>query len=143
MLLMASGDPKGFTIWKDSDLKARVSQLAQKMNAQKMASETLADYGHYQTMLAHREASGGAELHEKMADIFVVQSGEGTLVVGGEIPNAKTTAPNEVRGDAVKGGERHRVSAGDVVNIPAGVPHQLLLDPGHQITYFVVKVEKR
>lgn len=141
MCLMASGDPQGFTIWKASDLKAHGQQLSRKLTEQKVATETLADYGRYQTMLAHREGSGIAELHEKMADLFVIQSGEATVVVGGDISARKTTAPGEVRGSSVTGGERHHVAAGDVVHIPAGVPHQMLLEPGHQVTYFVVKVE--
>jgi hypothetical protein len=69
MLLMAAGDPQGFTVWKASDLK--------------------------------------------------------------------------VRGTEVTGGERHRVSAGDIVHIPANTPHQMLVDAGHHVTYFVVKVESR
>jgi quercetin dioxygenase-like cupin family protein len=47
------------------------------------------------------------------------------------------------RGTAVTGGESHRVSVGDVVHIPANTPHQMLVDAGHQVTYFVVKVESR
>jgi mannose-6-phosphate isomerase-like protein (cupin superfamily) len=143
MLLMAAGDPKGFTIWKASELKARGQQLAGKLNEQKLASETLADYGRYNTMLAHREANGGGELHEKMTDIFVIQSGDATVVVGGSMTDGHTTAPGEVRGTAVSGGERHRVSAGDIVHIPANTPHQMLVDSGHQVTYFVIKVESR
>jgi mannose-6-phosphate isomerase-like protein (cupin superfamily) len=143
MLVMAAGDPQGFMVWKASDLKTRGEQLAAKMGAQKNASETLADYGNYNTMLAHREVSGGAELHEKMADLFVIQSGDATVVVGGAITDRHTTAPGEVRGTAVTGGESHRVSVGDVVHIPANTPHQMLIDAGHQVTYFVVKVESR
>ena len=147
MLLMAAGDPKGFTIWTAGDLKARAaalaSQAAPKQGADRMASEKLADYGNYNTQLAHREASGSAELHEKFADIFVIQSGEATVVVGGKIDGSHQAAPGEIRGTGVSGGERHHVSAGDVVHIPANTPHQMLVDAGRQVTYFVVKVESR
>jgi mannose-6-phosphate isomerase-like protein (cupin superfamily) len=143
ILLMAAGDPAGFTVWKASDLKARGQQLAAKMNAQKLATETLADYGHYNTSLTHREASGGGELHEKMTDLFVIQSGDATVVVGGALTDSHTTGPGEVRGTAVTGGERHRVSVGDIVHIPANTPHQMLVEAGHHVTYFVVKVASR
>ena len=146
MLLMAAGDPQGFKIWTASDLKSRAASLASqasgKSGADKMASEKLADYGNYNTQLAHREASGTAELHERFADIFVIQSGEATVVVGGKIDGSRQIAPGEIRGAAVSGGERHRVSAGDAVHIPPNTPHQMLVDAGHQVTYFVVKVEK-
>lgn len=147
MLLMAAGDPQGFKIWTAGDLKARAaalaSQAAPKSGPDKMASEKLADYGNYNTQLAHREASGTAELHEKFADIFVIQSGEATLVVGGKIDGSQQTTAGETRGTAVSGGERHRISAGDAVHIPPNTPHQMLVDPGKQVTYFVVKVESR
>jgi mannose-6-phosphate isomerase-like protein (cupin superfamily) len=142
MLLMAAGDPQGFTVWKASDLKARGEQLAAKSGAEKFASETLADYGRYNTMLAHREVSGGGELHEKMSDLFVIQSGDATVVVGGTMTDSHATAPGEVRGTAVVGGRSQHVSVGDVVHIPANTPHQMLVEPGHHVTYFVVKVEK-
>jgi mannose-6-phosphate isomerase-like protein (cupin superfamily) len=143
MLIMAAGDPKGFMVWKASELKTHEQQLAAKMGPTKTASEVLADYGNYNTMLAHRETSGGAELHEKMADIFVIQAGDATVVVGGTIPDSHSTGPGEVRGTAVNGGEHHRVSVGDVVHIPANTPHQMLLDAGHHVTYLVVKVQSR
>jgi quercetin dioxygenase-like cupin family protein len=65
------------------------------------------------------------------------------VVVGGAITDSHATGPGEVRGTAVTGGERHRVSAGDIVHIPANTPHQMLVDAGHHVTYFVVKVESR
>ena len=92
-------------------------------------------------MIAHREGDGQAELHEKQADLFVVASGEATLVYGGEVVSPKTTEPNEVRGPSIKGGEKKALAAGDVVHIPAKVPHQLLLPAGKEFTYFVLKVD--
>jgi quercetin dioxygenase-like cupin family protein len=54
--------------------------------------------------------------------------------------DAKTTAPNEMRGPSITGGMEKKLSAGDVVSIPPKVPHQLKLDAGKQFTYFVVKI---
>ncbi len=143
MLVMAAGDPKGFVVWTAADLKSRESALASKVGADGLASDKIVDYGFYNTQLAHREASGGAELHEKFVDIFMIQSGEATLLIGGSIDGRHQTAPGEIRGTAVTGGERHRVATGDVVHIPANTPHQMLVEKGHHVTYFVVKVETR
>jgi mannose-6-phosphate isomerase-like protein (cupin superfamily) len=137
---MPAGDPQGFTIWKSSDLKGYAAKLSPKINDKKIATENLSSFDGYLTMVAHREGSGEAELHQKMADLIVVETGEGTLVVGGTIPNSRTTAPGEVRGAAVQGGQQHRVTVGDVVHIPPDVPHQMLVDKGREITYFVVKI---
>ena len=77
-----------------------------------------------------------------MADFFVVESGEATLVVGGQVVGGKTTAPNEIRGPKINGGERRKLAAGDIVHIPVKAPHQLLVENGKQFTYFVIKVQK-
>jgi mannose-6-phosphate isomerase-like protein (cupin superfamily) len=142
-MLALAADPAGFTLWKSAELKGYEKKLSPKMDAQKVATENLTNYGNYFTMVAHREGSGQAELHVHVADVFVIETGEGTVVVGGAIPDGKTTAPGEVRGANVEGGSKHAVAAGDVVHIPANTPHQMLVDPGKQITYFVVKVETK
>ena len=71
---------------------------------------------------------------------MVVESGEGTLVYGGAMVDGKTTAPNEIRGASISGGMEKKLAPGDVATVPAKLPHQVKLDPGKQITYFVVKV---
>ena len=57
------------------------------------------------------------------------------------MPGATTTAPGELRGAAVKGGERRPLGPGDVVAHPGRIPHQLLVPAGKEFTYFVVKVD--
>jgi hypothetical protein len=106
------------------------------------ASETLEKYPHHYTMLAFRSRNGGGEIHRDFADMFTILDGHVTLITGGEVVDAKTTAPGEVRGASVKGGVRQQLSAGDVVHIPAGTPHQMLVADGDTVTYFVVKVEE-
>ena len=80
------------------------------------------------------------EVHADWNDLFVVQSGEATILIGGTVMNGKTTAPGEIRGTTSTGGEKHKVGAGDIVHIPANVPHQILIDAGKQVTYFAVKI---
>ena len=140
-----AADPAGFAIWKTTDLKAIEKKLAPKAaaNAGKVASQPLADYGDHTTQVAHREGSGTAELHEKWADIFIIHSGEATILIGGMIEDGKVTAPGEIRGPSLSGGAPHPVSAGDIVHIPANTPHQMLVNSGKQVTYFVVKVASK
>jgi mannose-6-phosphate isomerase-like protein (cupin superfamily) len=140
-LPLAAADPPGFVIWPGTELKGYGAKLAPKMDAKKVAAERLATFGNHLAMIAHREADGEAELHETQADIFFVQSGAATLVVGGEVVDGKTTAPGEVRAPSIKGGERKTLGPGDVVHIPAKVPHQLLVPAGKEFTYFVIKVD--
>ena len=141
--LPAGSDPAGFELWKSGDLQAFEQKLSPKMNAQKVATQPLGSYGNHNFLMAHREGSGEAELHETQADVMVVESGEATLVVGGTVVDPKTTAPHEIRGPSIKGGEKKSLAAGDVVHIPVKVPHQMLVESGKQITYFVVKINAR
>jgi mannose-6-phosphate isomerase-like protein (cupin superfamily) len=135
-----AADPPGFVLWKGSDLKAYGQKLAPKMNEKKLALETFPAVGNYSALVAHRQADGESELHDRHADVFVVQAGTATLVVGGEIVGGKTTAPGEIRGTSIKGGEKKPLQAGDIAHIPAKTPHQLLVPSGQEFTYFVVKI---
>ena len=98
------------------------------------------NFGTHAIFISHREENGRAELHENKADVIVVQSGEAMLLYGGTVIDPKPTLPHEIQGSGIRGGEKREVKAGDVIHIPAGVPHQFLLASGKQITYLVVKV---
>lgn len=137
---LCAADPPGFRIWKSSQIKGYQKTLSSKLDAQKVASETLATEGNAVFMVAHREGSGLAEWHEKQADILVIQTGEVTMIYGGEIPDNKQTAPGEMRGTSIRGGSEVKLGPGDTLHIPAKVPHQMKLAPGKQVTYFVAKV---
>src|SRR5262249_1614043 len=122
--------PAGFEMWKGAQLKGFEKELAPKINAQKVATQQLAKFGNHLVMVAHREGPGEAELHETQADVSVAQSGEATLIIGGTMVDGRTTAPHEIRGPSIKGGEKRKLGAGDIVNIPAKVPHQVLVEGG-------------
>jgi mannose-6-phosphate isomerase-like protein (cupin superfamily) len=140
--VLGAADPGGFGLWKSAELKSYDKKLAPKIDTQKIASASLANYGNHNFMIIHRESSGQAEWHEKQADLFIVQSGEATLVVGGTVVDPKTTEPNEIRGPSIKDGVSKHLGPGDVVHIAAKTPHQVMLDPGKQITYAVMKVNE-
>jgi mannose-6-phosphate isomerase-like protein (cupin superfamily) len=106
------------------------------------AALQLQKYPNHHTMISFRNKSGKGELHEQDADVMFILDGSTTLVTGGSLVNPKTTAPNEVRGDSVKGGTSVTLHKGDVVHIPANTPHQMLLPAGGSVEYFVVKVQK-
>ena len=138
--IIAQSAPGTVRVWKSTDIDSRGAALAKKLNAQKAASEVVASDGNRTFMVAHREGSGLAELHDTQADIMVISKGQVTMVYGGTIVDGKTTAPGETQGSAIKGGTEVKLGPGDVLHIPAKVPHQMKLDPGAQVTYFVTKV---
>jgi uncharacterized protein GlcG (DUF336 family)/uncharacterized cupin superfamily protein len=69
-----------------------------------------------------RTGPGEVELHERATDVMHVVAGTATVVTGGE------------------GGVAHRIGPGDVLVIPAGVPHEFV-EAADPFLYLVVKVE--
>jgi mannose-6-phosphate isomerase-like protein (cupin superfamily) len=138
--IVAQAGTPAVRVWKSSDIDSKSAVLAQKLDAIKFSGETLATDGNRTFMLAHREGSGLAEIHDTQADVMVISKGQVTMVYGGTVVDGKTTAPGETRGPAIKGGTEVKLGPGDILHIPARVPHQMKLDPGAQVTYFVTKV---
>jgi mannose-6-phosphate isomerase-like protein (cupin superfamily) len=91
---------------------------------------------------SHRNMPGQVEVHATETDIFYVTDGEATLVVGGTVVGGKTTAPGQIRGTDIKGGQTQRLKKGDVVTIPAGTPHWFKELATPTISYLTVKVLK-
>lgn len=93
----------------------------------------------YQIHASRRDAAGDAEVHDGFTDIFYIQHGTGTLVTGGRLVEPMTTGPGEYRARAIKDGTPRRLERGDVIVVPAGVPHWFQQVDG-ALTYFTVKV---
>ena len=145
-LLMVSAEekmPDGFQQWTGASLKDLEQTLKTEADASShhMSVRRLADFPQDTFMLSRRQADGVVEWHENQADVFFVQSGSATLLVGGTMVGGETTEPHEKRNGTIQGGIKRKLSAGDVVRIPPQVPHQLLLDGSPEFTYFVIKVK--
>lgn len=107
------------------------------------AAVKLSEYPNHYTMVSLRHKNGGAEIHENYSDLFFVVKGKATLLSGGEVQDAKTASPGEIRGTGVKNGSTTVLNEGDFIHIPAGVSHQLLVADGGTFVYFVVKVKEK
>ena len=88
-----------------------------------------------------RTKPGEVEIHDHETDIFYVTDGDATFVTGGTIVGAKQTAPGQTRGTDLHGGQTVRLKKGDVITIPAGVPHWFK-DVSPSISYLTIKVIK-
>jgi mannose-6-phosphate isomerase-like protein (cupin superfamily) len=135
--VMASGASTEVDVYSPQDLHSLSQKLAARSSG--FASQALEKYSNHYTMLAFRDKTGSAEVHEKEADIFVVVDGTATLLSGGKLVSPRTEKPGELRAASIEGGKRQPVEKGSLIHIPAGVPHQLLIENG-PFTYFVVKV---
>jgi len=90
-----------------------------------------------------------AILHHRVTEVYYVISGSGILVTGGEQSNATEFAPDNISvleligpsgSRTVINGLERTIAPGDVVVIPAGVPHGFrhIQD---QITYLSIRVD--
>ena len=87
---------------------------------------------HYPTMKNTLPAD--SFYHTEISELYYVIRGEGTALLGGELENATWRDPNstvtkEVSGPTVagtmKGYTTQKWSAGDIIIVPAGVPHMI------------------
>ena len=139
-LSLVAAERSSYGQWSAAELRARDAALSTKVGPDHSARETLADYGDHRFRLLYRDADGVPEQHDQIVDVVFIQSGEGALQLGGTMVGKRAgSGPGEYLGTRLDGGERHPLSAGDVVHIPATIPHSFLVPPGKHITYVLVK----
>ena len=100
----------------------------------------LLDTQRYKIDAGRREAPGEVEYHERVTDVMHVLQGTATVVTGGDMVDSREVGPGELRARTSEGGTPQRLSEGDVLAIPSGVPHQFV-EVSDPFLYFVVKVE--
>ncbi len=134
----------GVDYYSAVDLQKMEQQLRQQgsLKTKGIAPEMLEKYpGHY-TMLTIRAVDGRVEEHAHYADVFFIVDGEASLTTGGTVVDAETIAPGEIEGKRIEGGVTRKLAKGDVIHISPNVPHQMLIEKGKSLTYFVVKVKE-
>jgi len=89
--------------------------------------------------VARRAGPGQVEVHAKETDIFYITEGEATFVTGGTIVGAKESRPDQLLGTDIQGGVTHHLTKGDIITIPAGVPHWFK-EVKTPILYYMIKV---
>jgi mannose-6-phosphate isomerase-like protein (cupin superfamily) len=139
-ITLKAADPAQPMFWSSSQQKDFDKKAFAKLNFERhLGTERLMD----SAFVAYRNGSGEAEIHEKQADLLLIRSGEGTVLVGGRIVEGKPTGPGEVRGKAIEGGVKYPIAAGDILYIPANTVHQFVIEPGQNFTAMVVKITPR
>jgi len=92
--------------------------------------------------IIRRDKTGETEVHMAFNDIYVVKSGHAKITVGGQITGNREVVPTEWLGGEISGGTDYSLSPGDVLFIPAGVPHKTFVSPKGSLTYVLVKTPK-
>ena len=94
----------------------------------------LGNYGHYSASIQRREVGAAPETHTGFSHFLMFTSGEGNVILGGQIvdgPDGKKV---------IKGGETHKIVLGEMYHIPINTPHQVVPNPGSSVTYWVTNI---
>ena len=135
----AAAPPKstGATLWTAADI-ASLGRSLERSGApytQVLKGKT------YGALILRRAISGSPELHAKLNDFFVILGGQGAIEVGGTVAGEKTVAPDEKRGERLRGGSFYRVKQGDVLFVPADHWLQVFVPRGKVLTAIIIKTQ--
>ena len=103
---------------------ADVAAAVAKLGKTQLESAPIFKIGPYNVNAEHRLAAPAqqASVHDKDAELFYMMDGSATLVTGGKLVEGVQTGDNW-RGKAIDGGTAQKMSKGDFMMVPAGVPH--------------------
>ena len=89
LLSIAQAQPPEFVMWSAAELARRDVALSANVGPDHSARETLLDYRtparSHRFRFIRRDADGVPEQHAQIEDVVFIQSGAGTLQVGGEL----------------------------------------------------------
>lgn len=125
--LLAAGPAAAQTMPADAasaaEIRAKVAAMAARMGKGTFAYEPLVKDGATVAALEYWKAPGRPAIHPAEAEYALVIDGAGTLVSGGTMVDPTETRPGLVEGSRIDGGTTRRLGPGDVILVPAGVPH--------------------
>jgi mannose-6-phosphate isomerase-like protein (cupin superfamily) len=128
-------------IFSDQQVASTFSNIRKADPNKPTVSKVVGTFPGHSVMLIQRNGNGEVEVHARKHDIVFVREGSAVLVTGGKVVSGKDTGEGEVRGQSIEGGVNHTIRAGDIIQIPAKVPHQILLKQGETVAYVAVKVD--
>jgi mannose-6-phosphate isomerase-like protein (cupin superfamily) len=94
-------------------------------------------------LLVRRTTSSQPEWHARWDDIVVVRSGSGVIVFGDSLVGSTLRAPGERRGGHFTKNYQIVVRGGDLVRIPAAVPHAFIVSGTEPLEYLVIKTRRQ
>ena len=119
--------PTAAIVFTASDAAAMITKSPADKNA---LGQRMIQLGQYNVNMEHRVMGQAAAVHEKEAELFYVIEGAGTMVTGGKLVEEKRTNEANLSGVSIQGGVSKRISKGDWIMVPEGVPHQIPMVEG-------------
>lgn len=134
--------PIGFVLWSSDYVQEAADRLERSIGDRAMVFETIRNDEGHSIYLVLRGATARAEFHDTESDMYVVRRGRATLIIGGELVDPEVLPRKQQRADSIRDGARRELGPGDIVHIPVAVPHQLIIAPGEQFMYDLVKFDE-
>jgi mannose-6-phosphate isomerase-like protein (cupin superfamily) len=131
-----------YVLWNAATVEEKADRLEESLGDKALVWETVGNYDGHSAYLVLRGKTSRAEIHETESDIQISVRGQATSVVGGEMLEPESLPRKQIRGTAIEGGVRRDLSPGDLMHIPPGVPHQLLIDPATPYMYLLIKIDE-
>ena len=118
-----------------------IEATIKQMDADERSTVRLLEGGTYNVNIRRLRGAETALVHPRTTDVYVVYQGSGTLVTGGQIVDENGNPVDGQRGAAIRGGVERVIRTGDLVFIPAGVPHGFRNTDG--ITWFNIRFDTK
>lgn len=93
--------------------------------------------------LVRRTVSSKPEVHARWDDLVIVRAGAGAIEMGDSLLASTLRAPGERVGGTLVNPQRLVVRAGDIVRIPAAVPHAFVVSGTVPLEYVLVKQRRQ
>jgi mannose-6-phosphate isomerase-like protein (cupin superfamily) len=90
-------------------------------------------------IFVHRTESSRPEVHARWDDLVIVKSGTGAIEMGDSLVGSELRAAGERIGGKFHWSYQIVVHAGDMVRIPAVVPHAIIVSEKEPLDYLVIK----
>jgi mannose-6-phosphate isomerase-like protein (cupin superfamily) len=94
-------------------------------------------------LLIVRRSSSQPEVHARWDDLVIVRSGTGAIELGDSLAGSRYRAPGEREGGRIVAPYQFVLHAGDIVRIPAAVPHAFIVSGTAPLEYLVIKQRRR
>src|SRR6266404_1837890 len=127
----APSGPQAATAITAAEVAAMIAKSPADRNA---LGQRMLQLGQYSVNMEHRVMGQAASVHEKEAELFYVLDGSGTMVTGGKLVEERRTNETNLSGTSIEGGVTRKISKGDWIMVPEGVPHQIPAVEGGAVT---------
>jgi len=137
-----TADPDDYVRWDSAYIQEIADRLEGELGDKALVWETVGNYDGHSIYLVLRGRTSPAELHETESDVQIGVRGEAISILGGELVDSESLPRKQRRGTSIRGGQQRKTSQGDLMHIPPGVPHQLIIDSAEPYMYLLFKLDE-